>query len=48
MNLVFLLEEPSTREMLKGLLPRFLPEIIMVRYIVFEGKGNYVEKCRSA
>ena len=40
MNLVFLLEEPSTREMLKGLLPRFLPDIIMVRYIVFEGKDD--------
>ena len=40
MNLVFLLEEISAREMLKGLLPRILPDIVMVRYIVFEGKQD--------
>ena len=40
MNLVFLLEEPSAREMLNGLLPRLLPDIIVVRYIVFEGKQD--------
>ena len=40
MNLVFLLEEPSAREMLKGLLPRVLPHPMQIRYIVFEGKQD--------
>lgn len=40
MNLVFFLEEPSAREMLKGLLPRILPGFASVRYIVFEGKQD--------
>ena len=40
MNLVFFLEEPSAREMLKGLLPRLLPEQADIRYIVFEGKQD--------
>ena len=40
MNLVFLLEEPSAREMLKGLLPRMLPSEVQIRYIVFEGKQD--------
>ena len=40
MNLVFFLEEPSAREMLKGLLPRILPDFIACRYIVFEGKQD--------
>lgn len=40
MNLVFFLEEPSAREMLKGLLPRMLPDMIAVRYVVFEGKQD--------
>ncbi|MEA3412892.1 MAG: DUF4276 family protein [Pseudomonadota bacterium] len=39
-ELVFLLEEPSAREMLKGVLPRLLPENVTVRYIVFEGKQD--------
>lgn len=39
-ELVFLLEEPSARAMLEGLLPRFLPPDIAVRYIVFEGKQD--------
>lgn len=34
----FLLEEPSANEMLKGILPRILPENIHVRYVVFDGK----------
>lgn len=38
MNLVFLLEELSAREMLKGLLPRVLPPGTDVSYIVFDGK----------
>ena len=37
-TLVFCLEEPSAREMLKGVLPRLLPEGIDVKYLVFEGK----------
>ncbi len=34
------LEELSAKEMLKGVLPRILPEDIDVRYIVFEGKQD--------
>ena len=40
MNLVFFLEEPSAREMLKGLPPRVLPDVITFRYLVFEGKQD--------
>ena len=40
MNLVFFLEEPSAREMLRGLLPRMLPHSITIKYFVFEGKQN--------
>ncbi len=39
-ELVFLLEEPSAQSMLEGLLPRFLPDDLPVRYIVFEGKSD--------
>jgi len=39
-ELVFLLEEPSARAMLEGLLPRLLPANLSVRYIVFEGKSD--------
>ena len=39
-ELVFFLEEPSAREMLKGLLPRFVDSNIYCRYIVFEGKTD--------
>lgn len=41
-QLVFFLEEPSAREMLKNFLPRILPEPdhITVRYVVFEGKQD--------
>lgn len=39
-TLVFCLEEPSAREMLKGVLPRLLSPDIDVRYIVFEGKQD--------
>ena len=38
MNLAIFLEEPSAREMLKGLLPRLLPAQVAVQYVVFEGK----------
>ena len=40
MNLVFLLEEPSAREMLKGLLPRLLPPQVVTHFMVFEGKQD--------
>ena len=40
MNLAFFLEEPSAREMLKGLLPRILPPRVAVQYVVFEGKHD--------
>ena len=39
-SLVFFLEEYSARVMLEGLLPRFLPDGWIVRYIVFEGKQD--------
>lgn len=40
MNLVFFLEEPSARELLRGLLPRILPKGVTPHYIVFEGKQD--------
>lgn len=40
MNLVFLLEERSAEEMLKGVLPKLLPAHINTRYLVFEGKQD--------
>jgi hypothetical protein len=39
-NLVCFLEEPSAREMLKGVLPRLLPDNIQCYYIVFDGKQD--------
>ena len=39
-QLVIFLEEPSAKEMLKGLLPRLLPEKINPIYVVFEGKQD--------
>lgn len=39
-QLVFLLEEPSARELLKGLIPRIVPEGTSVTYLVFEGKQD--------
>ncbi|MEJ2045815.1 MAG: DUF4276 family protein [Reinekea sp.] len=39
-QLVFFLEEPSAREMLKGLLPAILPQNIIPRFVVFEGKQD--------
>ncbi len=39
-ELVFLLEEPSAKSMLEGLLPRLLPGDLTIRYIVFEGKSD--------
>lgn len=39
-QVVFFLEEPSAREMLKGLLPKLLPEHWSIQYVVFEGKQD--------
>ena len=39
-QLVFFLEEPSAKEMLKGVLPKFLPDNVFVQYVVFEGKQD--------
>jgi len=40
-TLVFFLEERSARELLEGLLPRFLPmDKVTPRYVVFEGKQD--------
>lgn len=37
-TLVFFLEEASAKEMLHGILPKILPEHVVQRFIVFEGK----------
>lgn len=39
-HLVFLLEEPSARDLLEGLLPKLLPATIYPYYFVFEGKQD--------
>jgi len=39
-NLVILLEEPSARDLLSGLLPKLLPESVHVHYLVFDGKQD--------
>lgn len=39
-ELVFLLEEPSARAMLEGLLPRLGVAVPPTRYMVFEGKSD--------
>jgi Domain of unknown function (DUF4276) len=50
-HLVFLLEEPSARDLLEGLLPRLLPDTIQVQFLVFEGKqdleGQLIRKLRG-
>lgn len=43
-RLIFLLEEPSAEEMLKGILPRMLAEHIYPEYKVFEGKQDLEKK----
>ena len=40
MTIVFFLEEPSAEEMLKGILPKILPNHITPRFIVFQGKQD--------
>lgn len=39
-TLVFFLEEPSAEEMLKGILPKILPDYVVARFIVFQGKQD--------
>jgi hypothetical protein len=39
-RLIFFLEEPSAEEMLKGILPRILPDDVQPEYKVFEGKQD--------
>ncbi len=39
-TVTFLLEEPSARDLLEGLLPRLLPASVQVRYFVFQGKQD--------
>ena len=39
-TLVFLLEEPSAEEMLKGILPKIIPDNVSPRFIVFQGKQD--------
>jgi hypothetical protein len=39
-RLVFLLEEPSAKEMLKAILPKVLPDHIYPEFKVFEGKQD--------
>lgn len=46
-ELVLLLEEPSAKAMLEGLLPRIIPGELQVRYIVFEGKRDLDRNLRK-
>ncbi len=46
MTFVFLLEEPSAKEMLKGILPKILPDHISPRFIVFEGKQDMEKRLK--
>ncbi len=39
-QIVFFLEEPSAEQMLKGVLPKILPQTIIPRFVVFEGKQD--------
>ena len=39
-TLAFFLEEPSAEEMLKGILPKILPDHVEPRFIVFQGKQD--------
>lgn len=46
-NLVFFLEETSAEEMLKGLLPRLLPEQFHFRCVPFEGKQDMEKQLKG-
>lgn len=39
-SLVFFLEEPSAKELLKGILPRIMPDNVDAVFVVFEGKQD--------
>ncbi len=39
-HLVFLLEEPSAEDLLRGILPRLIPETVTPHFLVFEGKQD--------
>ena len=39
-TLVFLLEEPSAKAMLEGILPRLLPPEVTSKFLIFEGKQD--------
>lgn len=39
-TIVFCLEEPSAWEMLRGILPRLLPDNVTSRHMIFEGKSD--------
>ncbi len=43
---VFFLEEPSAKEMLKGVLHRILPDGILIRYVIFQGKQDLEKNLR--
>jgi hypothetical protein len=46
-TIVFCLEEPSAREMLKGVLPGILPETVSPHYIVFQGKQDMEKQLKK-
>lgn len=46
-TLVFMLEEPSAREMLKSVLPRLVGDDVAIRYVVFEGKQDLGRQLQS-
>ncbi len=46
-TVLFLLEEPSVRALLESFLPRILPENLIVRYIVFEGKQDLQKRLQK-
>ena len=45
-TLVFFLEELSAKEMLAGILPRIVPKTVQIRYVVFEGKRDLIDKLK--
>jgi hypothetical protein len=47
LNFVCMLEEPSAKEMLKAVLPKILPENVVVRYMVFEGKQDLEKRLEA-
>ena len=47
MKLVFLLEEPSVKEMLNSLLPRLLPESVEFICISYEGKSDLEKRLKN-